>query len=205
MAAHPPLPPPPPGAEPEPSPLEPEESPRSIGKLVVAFLGLVAVVAGVVAGGIWWLGAPSVCETSTVESARFGYCIAAPGWEYTNEQREAQLPYDELIRPTDASTVRIVAIQLDAGQDLDAVVQTVRSIETEDGIEVGEVVERRVAGVPAAQWDISLGDGSVAQQIREVVFVRSGTAWRVQLLADAEGFDVRLEEFEAILRSWIFR
>jgi hypothetical protein len=67
-------------------------------------------------------------------------------------------------------------------------------------------VDRHVAGVPAAQWDIALGTGgSDARQIREVVFVRDDTAWRVQLLADAEGFDLRLDEFEAILRSWTFR
>jgi hypothetical protein len=59
--------------------------------------------------------------------------------------------------------------------------------------------------VPAAQWDITLGGGSVGQQVREVVFVRDGSAWRVQLQADSEGFDDRLAEFEGILRSWTFR
>jgi hypothetical protein len=62
-----------------------------------------------------------------------------------------------------------------------------------------------VAGVPAAQWDISLESASLEIQIREVVFVRDGTAWRVQLLTEREAFDTRLDEFEQILRSWTFR
>ena len=170
-----------------------------IGAVVVAST-LVAVAAG---------RAPSdgTCEASTVESARFGYCIQAPGWRLTNEPSEPALPYDQLVRPADATTVRIVAIDLDAGQDLDLVVSTIRSIQTEGGAtEVSAVVDRRVAGVHAAQWDVAVGAGrSEDRRIREVVFVRDETAWRVQLLADAGGFDPRLDEFEAILRSWTFR
>ncbi len=165
----------------------------------------VVVLAGVVAAGVWWLGGPSVCGNSTVESTRFGYCVAAPGWEFTNEAIETQLPYDELIKPADASTVRIVAIELQGGESLDDVVNAVRSVETDDGAELGDVVDRRVDGVPAAQWDISLGEGQVAQQVREVVFVRGSAAWRVQLQADTDGFDIRAAEFEDILRSWTFR
>ena len=58
-------------------------------------------------------------------------------------------------------------------------------------MEVGEVVERRVAGVAAAQWDFVLEAGQVEQQVREIVFVRGDAAWRVQLQADSEGFDLR--------------
>jgi hypothetical protein len=167
--------------------------------------GLSLAVAGVVAAGVWWLGGPGLCDTHNVESTRFGYCVTAPGWEFTNEATETALPYDELIKPADASTVRIVAIQLQGEQSLDQVVAAVRDIESKDGAKVGEVVDRRVAGVPAAQWDLALGGATVDQQVREVVFVRNGAAWRVQLQADTEGFDVRAEEFEAILRSWTFR
>ena len=199
------FPPPPPGAEPEPVlPAAPDERRGSIAKVILALAALSLAIGGVVAAAVLWLGAPGPCAESTVESARFGYCVAAPGWEYTNDGQDAELPYDELVR-SDETTVRIVAIQLEAGQDLGAVVDAVRSIESEDGIEPGEVVDRRVAGVRAAQWDISLGEGTIAQQIREVIFVRGSTAWRVQLLADAEAFANRVPQFDAILRSWIFR
>jgi hypothetical protein len=205
MDAYPPLPPPPPGAEPEVEEIAPGGRSRSTVRAIAVVAALTLAVAGVVAAGIWWLGGPSICGDSTVESSRFGYCVAAPGWEFTNDGEETQLPYDELIKPADASTVRIVAIQLEGGQSLDDVVQAVRDIEAEEGVELTEVVDRRVAGVPAAQWDIALGEGQVEQQVREVVFVRGGSAWRVQLQADTVGFDLRAEEFEDILRSWTFR
>jgi hypothetical protein len=131
--------------------------------------------------------------------------VAAPGWQFTNEGNQTELPYDELIKPADASTVRIMAIQLQTGQGLDEVVTAARDLATQEGVEVGEIVERRVAGVPAAQWDLVLTAGQVEQQVREIVFVRGDAAWRVQLQADAEGFDVRAEEFEVILGTWTFR
>jgi hypothetical protein len=205
MDVNPPLPPPPPGGEPEADEVTPQGDKRSAAKAVAVVAAFGVALAGVVAAGFWWLGGPSICGPHTVESARFGYCVAAPGWEFTNDSSDTQLPYDELIKPADASTVRIVAIQLEGGQGLDDIVKAVRNIESEDGVELTDVVDRRVAGVPAAQWDISLGEGAVAQQVREVVFVRGGAAWRVQLQADTDGFRNLAQEFEDILRSWTFR
>ena len=205
MDPYPELPPPPPGGEPEVEEVAPEGPTRSTGKAIAVVAGLLIALAGLVAAGLWWLGGPGVCDQSTVESPRFGYCVAAPGWELTNEAAQANLPYDELIKPTDASTVRIMAIQLPTGQGLNDVVKAARDIASQDGVKVGEVVQRRVAGVPAAQWDFVLDGGQVEQQVREVVFVRGDAAWRIQLQADSEGFDIRVAEFEDILRTWTFR
>jgi len=205
MDPYPSLPPPPPGRDAEVEESAPEAPTRSAGKAIAIVAGLLIVLAGVVVAGFWWLGGPGVCDRSTVESARFGYCVAAPGWELTNDAAQVDLPYDELIKPADAATVRIMAIQLQTGQGLDEVVQAARDIATQEGVEVGEVVERNVAGVPAAQWDFVLDGGQVDQQVREIVFVRGDSAWRVQLQADSQGFDVRLAEFENILGTWIFR
>jgi hypothetical protein len=205
MDPYPSLPPPPPGRDAEVEEAAREEPTRSAGKAIAIVAGLLIALAGVIVAGFWWLGGPGVCDTSTVESARFGYCVAAPGWQFTNEAAETELPYDELIKPADASTVRIMAIQLPSGQGLDEVVQAARDIATENGMEVGEVVERRVAGVAAAQWDFVLDAGQVEQQVREIVFVRGDAAWRVQLQADSEGFDTRVAELEDILRTWTFR
>jgi hypothetical protein len=205
MDPYPSLPPPPPGRDDEVEEAAPEAPTRSTAKAVVVVAGLLVLLAGVVVAGFWWLGGPGVCDRSTVESARFGYCVAAPGWELTNDATQTELPYDELIKPADASTVRIMAIQLPSGQGLDEVVQAARDVATQNGMDVGEVVERRVAGVAAAQWDFVLDGGQVEQQVREIVFVRGDAAWRVQLQADAEGFDVRVEELEDILGTWTFR
>ncbi len=205
MDPYPSLPPPPPGRVVEVEEAAPEAPTRSAGKAIAIVAGLLIALAGLVVAGFWWLGGPGLCDSSTVESDRFGYCVAAPGWQLTNEAAETNLPYDELIKPADASTVRIMAIQLQAGQGLDEVVQAARDVATENGMEVGEVVERRVAGVAAAQWDFVLEAGQVEQQVREIVFVRGDAAWRVQLQADSEGFDLRAEEFEDILGTWTFR
>jgi len=205
MDPYPSLPPPPPGQLDEVEEVAAAGPERSPGKAIAVVAGLLIVLAGVVVAGFWWLGGPGVCDRSTVESARFGYCVAAPGWELTNEATQTELPYDELIKPADASTVRIIAIQLQTGQGLEEIVQAARDIATQDGMTVGEVVDRRVAGVPAAQWDFVLESGQVEQQVREIVFVRDGSAWRVQLQADTEGFDIRAEEFEDILGTWTFR
>jgi hypothetical protein len=205
MDPYPSLPPPPPARVAEIEEVAPEAPTRSAAKAVLVVVGFLAVIAGVVVAGSWWLGGPGVCDRSTVESARFGYCVAAPGWELTNEAAPAELPYDELIKPADASTVRIMAIQLQTGQGLEEIVQAARDAATENGMEVGEVVERRVAGVAAVQWDFVLEAGQVEQQVREIVFVRGDAAWRVQLQTDTEGFDSRAEEFEGILGTWTFR
>jgi hypothetical protein len=205
MDPYPSLPPPPPGGIVEVEEAAPEAPTRSAGKAIAIVAGLLIALAGLVVAGFWWLGGPGLCDSSTVESDRFGYCVAAPGWQLTNEAAATNLPYDELIKPADASTVRIMAIQLQVGQGLDEVVQAARDVATENGMEVGEVVERRVAGVAAAQWDFVLEEGQVEQQVREIVFVRGDAAWRVQLQADSEGFDLRAEEFEDILGTWTFR
>src|SRR5215211_6143070 len=205
MALYPPL-PPPPGSEPVVEE-EVEDEPQHRRWPLVATLGILVVASAIVGVTVWGrTDASDACETSTIGSARFGYCIAAPGWRFRDERPSARSDLDEMVRPAEASALRIVAVDLDPGQDLDVVVQTVRSIESEGGIELGDPVERDVAGVPAVQWDIALEDGGTeARHIREVVFVRSGNAWRVQLLADADVFEQRVDEFDAILRSWVFR
>jgi hypothetical protein len=206
MDQHPSLPPPPPGGEPvEEQEVAPQGPRRSAARAIGVVAGFLVAITAIVILAVSWLGAPGRCDASTVESARFGYCVEAPGWELTNEGTQAELPYDELIKPADASTVRIVAIQLQSGQGLDEVVQAVRDTVSQDGVEVGDVVDRRVAGVPAAQWDFVLESGAVEQQIREIVFVRGDAAWRVQLQTDLEGFEARAAEFEDILETWIFR
>jgi hypothetical protein len=205
MDPYPELPPPPFGGEPEVEDTTPEQPGRSTAVAVAVILGFLVVLGGLIVAGYSWLNAPGRCDASTVESARFGYCVEAPGWELTNAAAEVELPYDELIRPADASTVRIVAVQLASGQGLDDVVQAARDQSNEDGVEVGDVVERRVAGVPAAQWDLVLDSGQADLQVRVIVFVRGDAAWWVQLSADAEAFDTTAQEFEDILRTWTFR
>jgi len=204
------LPPPPPGGR-EPKASEepaPERPRRRIVKVVVVSLvvGALAVVSGL---GVYaarrWLVGPDPCDSSTVESPRFGYCLAAPGWELSNVTMDTDLPYDELRNPQDAATVRIVAIELPEGRDLHDVVRDARAQSTTDGFHVGRIVEREVAGVEAAQWDLTPVAQDETQRRREIVFVREGSAWRVQLQTNAELFELRALHLDGILRSWTFR
>ena len=207
MDPHPARPPPPPGAGADPAAVPEPEAPRgsSAAKIALAAAALLVVVLAVVVGGLVWLGAPGVCDTSTIESWRVGYCLAAPGWEYTNEQSATELPYDELTHPEDASSVRILAVEVGTSGRLDEIVTHVRQTEVEEGIVPGEIRDTTVAGVPAAAWDMTFESGDLELQIREVLFLREGTAWRGKLIADPPGFDTPHPEFERILNSWIFR
>jgi len=213
MDGFPELPPPPPGgpapeiAEEEQP--EPEKPQRKRVATVVAVLSVTAALALLTGVGVYaarlWVGTPQPCAASTVESPRFGYCLAAPGWQLTNVTMDNELPYDELLNPTDASTVRIFAIDLAQGQGLFDVVRDARDQATEDGFEVGRIVQRRVAGVEGAQWDLVPTAKDETQRRREVVFVNAGSAWRVQLQANADGFEVRTLDLEDILHTWTFR
>jgi hypothetical protein len=205
MGSYPPLPAPPPGADPEPVGEQDREAPEGSAAKVLVAAGVLVVVLGALLAGYAWLRTPGRCEASTVESTRFGYCLAAPGWEYTNERSSSTLPYDELVHPADASSVRILAVPVEAGGRLADVIAAIRQGTVEEGAAPGAVTDTTVAGVPAARWDSTLDTGGVELRIREVVFVRDGTAWRVQLAADPERFDARLSDFERILGSWTFR
>jgi hypothetical protein len=206
--AFPDLPPPPPGGKVEDEEPEPEPQKRRFPKAIVVSSVVIALALvaglGVFAARSWFTG-PDPCAASTVESPRFGYCLAAPGWELANVTMDTELPYDELRHPADASTVRIVAIDLLQGQGLFDVVSDARDQATEDGFDVGRIVRRRVAGVEAAQWDLTPTAEDETQRRREVVFVREGSAWRVQLQTNVDGFEVRTSDLEEILDTWAFR
>jgi hypothetical protein len=207
MDPYPSLPPPPPGADPErpePEATPPGASDGSPARIALVIGALVSVLVGVVLIGRAWFGEPEVCWGSSIESARFGYCLEAPGWDFTNEQTSHALPYDELVDADRGSSLRIQAT--DDARALDAVLSDVRAAEqARTGVVLGDVRDTSVAGVPARQWDVTLERRGVEVQVREVVFVRDGTAWLVRLIADPEGFAVGAQELDRILGSWIFR
>lgn len=181
-----------------------EASGGSRARIAWVIGAIVVVLIGVVVAGRAWIGEPEACWRSTVESARFGYCLEAPGWDFTNDQTSQALPYDELVHTDAATSLRIQAAAVDRA--LDDVLTEVRSADQGRASAVlGDVRDTSVAGVPARQWDVSLERRGVEVRIREVVFVREGTAWLVRLIADPEGFAAGAQELERILGSWIFR
>jgi hypothetical protein len=97
-----------------------------------------------------------------------GYCVAAPGWELTNVPTQTEFPYDELIKPSDASTSRIIAIQLQTGQGLDEAVQAARDIATRAGGQGRR--RRRVARSGRAGTTIRNGAALNGIQIAERLF-----------------------------------
>jgi hypothetical protein len=206
MSAYPPLPPPPPGGEPQPVADDPAEgSGRSAAKIVLALAAVLAVVTGVVLGGRAWIGTRDPCRGSTVTSARFGYCLEAPGWDFTNDRISVTLPYDELVHGADGSSIRIQAAAV-GERTLADVISDVRKAEgAQDDIALGEVRDTIVAGVPAGQWDVTSEQEGDPFQAREVAFAQDGTAWLVRLIADPSSFETSVGELERILSSWIFR
>ena len=203
MDQYPELPPPPFGGEPRRRGHPPEQPGRSTAVAVAVILGFLVVLGGLIVAGYSWLNAPGRCDASTVESARFGYCVEAPGWELTNAAAEVELPYDELIKAggrVDSPDRRRPAR---VGSGLDEVVQAARDQSNEDGVEVGDVVERRSRGPGRAVGPRPGQRRGRSPGARDRVRPR-----RCRVVGPALGRlrSVRHgQEFEDILRTWTFR
>jgi hypothetical protein len=204
MSSLPPLPAPPPGRdEVEHAPVVPEEEPSSRWPVVAALLGLLIVGGGVVALLDWVLGGPTVCEEGSFTSDRFGYCTQVPsGWEAAAATDDEVA--DRFLRPTDAGTILVTAVPVSDGQDLERFADYVRGLDTEAGATVGKMNGVEVAGVEAVMFDVTAGAEDDATRSREVVFLRDGSAWRVQLADASLSFDASTRALDELLEGWVF-
>jgi hypothetical protein len=198
------LPPPPPGGEPPPAEVLPEEpqqgskAPMLVG--LALLLGLVILVGAVVA----WLAAPGRCDSATFTSDRFGYCMTAPtGWT-AETARVGDTPVDRFLQPDGAAVVYVQAVALDPGQDLNAFADYVRTSAQQAGYTVGTPAQLQIDGVAAVSWDKSTNASADDAIVREVVFVRGDTGWRVQFADSASSFDAHTVDFQQMLATWHF-
>lgn len=172
--------------------------------------GLLLLVAAVVIAVGAWIAAPGRCDHATFTSNRFGYCLAAPtGWT-GDRATVGQTPVDQLTLKEAPATVFIQAVDIAEDQDLSGFADYVRNLDQEAGYQLSGSSQREVDGVDAVQWDVTtVGSDSAtdttAQKIREVVFVKEGTAWRVQLGDTQSDFDAHLPDLDQMLDTWRFR
>jgi hypothetical protein len=162
------------------------------------------VLVGVVTALAGWLAAPGRCDEATFTSDRFGYCVAAPpGWS-AEPARVGQTTVDSFLVPDGSAAVFVQAVDLQDGQTLDRFAEFVRALGEQGGYSMGVTSQMEVAGVPALTWEVVASSPTGATRMREVVFVRESTAWRVQFADTAGGFDAHSEAFQQMLASWHF-
>jgi hypothetical protein len=203
MNPYPPLPEPPPQPTEAAPAAAPESLRRSRTPLVVGMLVLLALT-GVVAGLVAWLAAPGRCDDATFTSDRFGYCVAAPpGWS-AEAARVGQTTVDRFLIPDGSAAVFVQAVDLQDGQTLDRFVEFVRALGERGGYSMGAISQTEVGGVPAMTWEVVVSSEAGATRMREVVFVREATAWRVQFADTSGGFEAHAPAFQQMLSSWDF-
>lgn len=205
MSVQPPLLPPPPGGPVEPPPPPaPEADRRSRVPVLVAMAVLSAMVL-IVGSLALWLSAPGRCDDATFTSERFGYCMTAPAGWTAETARVGDTPVDRFLEPDGSAVVYVQAVAVDQGQDVQAFSDYVRSVAEQSGYQLGQPNEFQIDGVAAVSWEKSEAPQTTAGTIvREVVFVRDDTAWRVQFADTPDGFDAHAPAFEEMLGSWHF-
>ena len=203
MSASPPFPEPPPSATVEPE-APPEPTRRSRRPLLAAAAVLIALVAGVVAVAVW-VSAPGRCDEATFTSTRLGYCLVAPSGWAGGTARVGSTTVDELLLPKGSAAVFIQAVSLQPGAGLEEFATQVRALDQQAGYRIGKSSTSEVDGVTADRWDVtSTAPNGDVTKVREVVFVRSGTGWRVELADTADAFDRDAAALEQMLSSWRF-
>jgi hypothetical protein len=175
---------------------------------VIAVFALLGVAAGVVMVLAWVLGGPETCAGGDFSSDRFGYCARVPsGWEVVastdDEAGPATGDADRFQQPGAAGTILVTAVPLSGGQDLERFATFVRGLGSDAGWDVGGMSSTEVAGTEAITFDLVAGDDGQTRS-REVVFVRDGFAWRVQLADGATSFDASARALDDLLASWVF-
>jgi hypothetical protein len=200
-------PPPPPGSVERAPPAEepaPPQKRSSRWPVVLAVVLVLFVIGGAVALYSWATGGPSSCGDGDFTSARFGYCTAIPsGWDVVAPNGDDAATADRFQQPAASGTIEVTAVPLSGGQDLDQFTTYVRQLDEEAGWVVGRSTPTQVADIDAVTFDIEAGTDA-ATRSREVVFVRDGFAWRVQLADGASSFDASTRALDQLLGAWVF-
>jgi hypothetical protein len=167
-------------------------------------IGLILIGASVLMA--WAFAGPVRCPDGSFESMRFGYCVTVPeGWNAIASQSDAQ-PFDLFESDAGGATITVSAVPLDPGEDLDGFASEMGGLDQSAGYEVAEPVGFRVAGEPALRLDLSAAAGVSVDPTRgrEVVFVRDGVGWRVQMGETPARFDDTARQLDVMLAGWVF-
>ncbi len=164
--------------------------------------GLLAV--GVTAGFVveMLLGS-GPCHEATFESAAFGYCVDTPeGWLVSPASEEEAGA--DVFRNQDGATVVVVkAVEHESGS-LEAFADSIRKSDSLAGFALGEVEGGNLAGSPTLEWDVRVSTEVSEVLMREIVVIREGKAFRLQI-ADEEGAPPDgVDEATRLVDSWRF-
>jgi hypothetical protein len=162
--------------------------------LVVAFSGL-AVRSAL---------RPAPCQSAAFVSSSFGYCVNPPtGWTGSPAAQEF-FGVDAFRSDTSPVVVYIDAIQL-GDENLDAVAAVVRQLDQKVGpVTLSEITTSSLDGEPTREWTVTQQSRQGGRAVREIITVRDGIAWRIEV-ADVQGApDQDYTEAQQLLDSFRF-
>jgi len=143
------------------------------------------------------------CGGASFVSEAYGYCLDAPaGWEPSAAAEEPSRV--DAFRDDGGTVVYVEATRLAEGQDLQTFADSMRVNASMNGFAVTDPVTGTLGGAPSLEWDaVSSGAGG-AVVVREIVSIRGGVAWRLQI-ADSETPDAPdVDGARELLDTWRF-
>ncbi|HEX2031781.1 MAG TPA: hypothetical protein VHL78_10320 [Actinomycetota bacterium] len=172
---------------------------------VVALAAVVGLVLLAGAAATWWALRPNPCE-GKFSSQQFPYCVEVPqGWQESQETIQGS-PADAFASPTFDPVVLVFAEEGEPGLATEALAESQRAAQEENGVFPGPMRPVDVGGTPAVAWEFTntVDTGDVLRY-RNVVLVRGGTAWTIQFLVERDRFSRAVTKFERMLESWAWK
>lgn len=171
---------------------------------VVAVLTALFVVGAAGGFGVASLLQGGPCDDATFVSVAYGYCVTVPaGWEPSHAAEEPSGV--DAFRDTDAPTVvYIEAIRLPEGDGLQEFAKAMRVQDSLNGFAVTDPEPGTLGEARSLEWDARgpfAGDDVV---VREIVAIRGGIGWRLQIAGADVGGEPDLAEARVMLDSWAF-
>jgi hypothetical protein len=193
----------PPGARPRPPVPDPPPRPRSKARIAVVLVALFAVGAVAGFGGAMLLDR-GPCEGASFVSDAYGYCLDAPeGWD-TSAAAEEPSGVDAFRHGDGGTVVYVEATRLAEGQDLQAFADSMRVKDSMKGFAVTDPVTGTLGGAPSLEWDAVSSQAGVRIVVREIVSIRDGVAWRLQI-ADSDTPEAPdVDGARELLATWRF-
>jgi hypothetical protein len=169
--------------------------------MALLLTGLVAVglAAGFAAASILERGP---CHGAGFVSSSFGYCVETPtGWSATHAD-DGETGTD-VFRNLDGATVVLVEA-VRHGNSLGSFAETVRRDDSLAGFALGEVRSGELDGSPTLEWDVRISSDTSEIVMHEIVVLREGVAWRLQIAEEEGATSDGVEEAERLVDSWRF-
>jgi len=175
---------------------------RSRARLAALLIGLLVV--GVASGfGVAMLLGRGPCHGAGFVSDSFAYCVEPPDGWVASPASEGERGTD-VFRSQDGTTEIAVVAVASENATLQTFAEGLREAASLQGYALGDAVRGSLDGSPTLEWDTRVSLEAREIVIREIVVIREGVAWRLQV-ADVEGTSADgVEEAARLLDSWRF-